>query len=327
MTQTVHKLVILGSGPAGYTAAVYAARAGLKPVLIAGPQVGGQLTTTDEIENWPGDPVRLTGTELMDRMKEHALKYGTEFVTDTITAVDFQNRPFTLTGNKGTYQAHSVILATGASAKWLGLESEDYFRKHGGVSACAVCDGFMASFYEVAVIGGGNTALEEALYLSNISPKVHLIHRRNAFRGERILHDRLERKVAEGKIVLHTPYVVEEFVGDENGLAAVRLVKSDQATEADADKPQTFDLPVGMAFVSIGHHPNTEIFQGQLEMTNGYLNVKSGNARYTTQTSVPGVFAAGDVADFTYRQAITSAGAGCQAALDAEYFLADLGVE
>lgn len=312
---TVNKLIILGSGPAGHTAAVYAARAGLEPVIIAGPQLGGQLTTTDEIENWPGAFERTTGTALMDNMRQHALNMGAQLVQDIITSVDFSQRPFTLTGYAGTYQAQAVILATGASAKYLGLPSEEEYKGR-GISACAVCDGFFYSGLEVAVIGGGNTAIEEALYLTGICSKVHLIHRRNEFRGEKILQKRLHQKVAEGKVVLHTPYTVKEFVGDAAGLTGVTITHREDGSE------QT--LNVSGAFVSIGHHPNTEIFAGQLEMTEGYLNVQGTGRRYTTQTSVPGVFAAGDVADFTYRQAITSAGAGCQAALDAEYYLASL---
>lgn len=307
----IHNLIILGSGPAGYTAAVYAARAGLNPVLISGPQVGGQLTTTDEIENWPGAFERTTGQALMDNMRKHAVAMGTEFIQDTITSVDFSKRPFTLTGST-TYQAQAVIIATGASAKYLGLESETLYKGR-GVSACAVCDGFFYSGAEVAVIGGGNTAIEEALYLSKICSKVHLIHRRNEFRGEKILHDRLQAQVEAGNIVLHTPYVVVQFCGDNNGLTGLKI--------SNVTTQEITELPVMGAFVSIGHHPNTEIFAGQLAMTNGYINVQGTGTRYTTQTSVPGVFAAGDVADFTYRQAITSAGAGCQAALDAEFFL------
>lgn len=313
---TVNKLIILGSGPAGYTAAVYAARAGLEPTLIAGPQVGGQLTTTDEIENWPGAFEKTTGTALMNDMKQHALNMGTNFVADTIKEVDLSQRPFKLVGSKGEYFTQALIIATGASAKYLGLESETKF-KGMGISACAVCDGSFYRGEEVAVIGGGNVAIEEALYLSGICKKVHLIHRRNEFRGEKILQNRLHEKVKEGKIELHTPYVVQEFKGDAAmGLNTVVIENVQDSTVKE--------IAVPGAFVSIGHTPNTGIFAGQLEMTQGYINVKAGGARYATQTSVPGVFAAGDVSDFTYRQAITSAGAGCQAALDAEYYLSEL---
>lgn len=313
---TVHKVIILGSGPAGYTAAVYAARAGLSPVLISGPQIGGQLTTTDEIENWPGAFERTTGTTLMDNMRKHAESFDTQFIVDTIQSVDFSTKPYILVG-KDTYQAHSVIIATGASAKYLGMESEEKF-KGLGVSACAVCDGFFYQDKEVAVIGGGNTALEEALYLANICSKVHLVHRRNQFRGEKILQQRLDKKVAEGKIVLHTPYTVAEFTGDHlMGLEGLDLT--------NVETGDTKHIAVAGAFVSIGHSPNTSIFEGQLAMKHGYITVKGSNTRYNTQTSVPGVFAAGDVMDYTYRQAITSAGTGCQAALDAEYYLSEIG--
>ncbi|WP_222985505.1 thioredoxin-disulfide reductase [Psittacicella gerlachiana] len=310
------KVIILGSGPAGYTAAVYAARAGLEPVLISGPQVGGQLTTTDEIENWPGAFEKTTGTLLMNNMRQHALNMGTEIIADTVKKVDLSTRPFKLYGAKEEYSTKALIIATGASAKYLGLESETKY-KGMGISACAVCDGFFYKNAEVAVVGGGNVALEEALYLSGIASKVHLIHRRQEFRGEKILQKRLADKVAEGKIVLHLDSVVKEFLGDPNiGLQSITL-------ENVNDKSET-NLPVAGAFISIGHHPNTEIFEGQLDMTKGYINVKAGGERYSTQTSVAGVFAAGDVADHTYRQAITSAGAGCQAALDAEYYLSQL---
>ncbi|RIY32425.1 thioredoxin-disulfide reductase [Psittacicella melopsittaci] len=310
------KVIILGSGPAGYTAAVYAARAGLDPVLISGPQVGGQLTTTDEIENWPGAFEKTTGTMLMSNMRQHALNMGTEIIADTIKKVDLSSRPFKLYGASEEYSTQALIIATGASAKYLGLESETKY-KGMGISACAVCDGFFYKNGEVAVIGGGNVALEEALYLSGIANKVHLIHRRQEFRGEKILQKRLADKVAEGKIVLHLDSVVKEFKGDPAmGLKSIVL---ENVKDHSLD-----ELAVDGAFVSIGHHPNTEIFAGQLEMTKGYINVKAGGERYSTQTSVPGVFAAGDVADHTYRQAITSAGAGCQAALDVEHFLSQL---
>lgn len=314
---TIHKVIILGSGPAGYSAAIYAARAGLKPIIISGPQPGGQLTTTDEIENWPGRYERTTGMFLMDNMKQHALNLGVELVSDTITEVDFSERPFTLKGYNGEYKSETVIICTGASAQYLGLESEQRLAGM-GISACAVCDGFFYSGREVAVVGGGNTALEEALYLSNICKKVHLIHRRTEFRGEKILHERLARRVAEGKIELQTPYVVEEFLGDNlSGLSGVRLKNPQDGS--------TKELAVEGAFIAIGHKPNTDIFKDQLEMIHhGYIKVKHTGERYTTMTSVPGVFAAGDVADYTYRQAITSAGSGCQAALDAEHFLEEV---
>ncbi|MFC6276300.1 thioredoxin-disulfide reductase [Psittacicella hinzii] len=316
---TTKKLIILGSGPAGYTAAVYAARAGLEPVLISGPQIGGQLTTTDEIENWPGAFERTTGRELMDSMKKHAINMGTEFITDTIKAVDFSQKPFKLIGAKDEYLAQAVIIATGASAKYLGLPSEEKF-KGMGISACAVCDGFFYKNQEVAVVGGGNVAIEEALYLAGICKKVHLIHRRHEFRGEKILQKRLADKVAEGKIELHLPYVVNEFKGDmAQGLQEIVL--------NNVEDNSTKTIAVPGAFISIGHHPNTEIFTDQLAMTQGYIDVQGTGKRYTTMTSVPGVFAAGDVSDFTYRQAITSAGSGCQAALDAEHYLAHLEAE
>ncbi|CAH0525812.1 thioredoxin-disulfide reductase [Vibrio hippocampi] len=313
MADTKHcKLLILGSGPAGYTAAVYAARANLNPVLVTGMQQGGQLTTTTEVENWPGDAEGLTGPGLMERMKEHAEKFETEIVFDHINQVDFSSRPFKLFGDSQAYTADAVIISTGASAMYLGLESEEAFKGR-GVSACATCDGFFYRNQKVAVVGGGNTAVEEALYLSNIASEVHLIHRRDSFRAEKILVKRLMDKVENGNIVLHTDRTLEEVVGDEMGVTGVRI------KDTQSDAIEQFDV-MG-AFIAIGHQPNTELFADQLEMNNGYIIVNSGLAGNATQTSIPGVFAAGDVMDHNYRQAITSAGTGCMAALDAERFL------
>lgn len=313
MSEVKHcQLLILGSGPAGYTAAVYAARANLKPVLVTGIQQGGQLTTTTEVENWPGDANDLTGPVLMDRMKEHAEKFDTEIVFDHINSVDFSKRPFTLTGDSQVFTADAVILATGASAKYIGLPSEEEFMGR-GVSACATCDGFFYRGKEVAVVGGGNTAVEEALYLANIASKVHLVHRRETFRSEKILTDRLMDKAENGNIQLHLNSTLQEVVGDQMGVTGVKL----EGTNGNSDS----DLAVDGVFIAIGHQPNTGIFEGQLAMENGYLKVQSGLQGNATQTSVPGVFAAGDVFDQHYRQAITSAGSGCMAALDAERFL------
>ncbi|UUM31605.1 thioredoxin-disulfide reductase [Vibrio japonicus] len=306
------KLLILGSGPAGYTAAVYAARANLNPVLVTGMQQGGQLTTTTEVENWPGDPEGLTGPALMDRMKEHAERFETEILFDHINEVDFSERPFRLKGDSGEYTCDALIISTGASAKYLGLESEEAFKGR-GVSACATCDGFFYRNQKVAVVGGGNTAVEEALYLSNIASEVHLIHRRDSFRSEKILIDRLMDKVENGNIILHTDRTLEEVIGDDMGVTGVRI----KDTKSDA----TEQLDVMGAFIAIGHQPNTSMFEGQLEMKNGYIVVQSGLDGNATQTSIPGIFAAGDVMDHNYRQAITSAGTGCMAALDAERFL------
>ncbi|KQA27838.1 thioredoxin reductase [Vibrio metoecus] len=310
------KLLILGSGPAGYTAAVYAARANLKPVLVTGMQQGGQLTTTTEVENWPGDAEGLTGPALMDRMKEHAERFDTKIVFDHINAVDLSSRPFRLTGDSQEYTCDALIISTGASAKYLGLESEEAFKGR-GVSACATCDGFFYRNQKVAVVGGGNTAVEEALYLSNIAAEVHLIHRRDSFRSEKILIDRLMEKVANGNIVLHTHRTLDEVLGDDMGVTGVRL--------KDTQTDQTENLDVMGVFIAIGHQPNSQIFEGQLEMKNGYIVVKSGLEGNATQTSIEGVFAAGDVMDHNYRQAITSAGTGCMAALDAERYLDSLG--
>ncbi|MGD8232993.1 thioredoxin-disulfide reductase [Vibrio sp. TRT 1302] len=305
-------LLILGSGPAGYTAAVYAARANLKPVLITGMQQGGQLTTTTEVENWPGDPEGLTGPNLMERMKEHAERFETEILFDHINQVDLSQRPFRLIGDNGEYTCDALIISTGASAKYLGLESEEAFKGR-GVSACATCDGFFYRNQKVAVVGGGNTAVEEALYLSNIASAVHLIHRRDTFRAEKILINRLMDKVANGNIVLHTDRTLEEVVGDDMGVTGVRI--------KDTQSESVEQIDVMGAFIAIGHQPNTAIFEGQLEMKDGYIVVQSGLEGNATQTSIAGVFAAGDVMDHNYRQAITSAGTGCMAALDAERYL------
>lgn len=306
------RLLILGSGPAGYTAAVYAARANLNPVLLTGMQAGGQLTTTTEVENWPGDPHGLTGPALMDRMKAHAETFNTEILFDHIHTVDFQQRPFILTGDNGQYSCDALIIATGASAKYLGLPSEETYNGR-GVSACATCDGFFYRNQKVAVVGGGNTAVEEALYLANIASEVHLVHRRDTFKAEKILVDRLMAKIAAGNIILHTHRELEEILGDNMGVNGMRLKSTNgQPTE---------DVAVAGVFIAIGHKPNTDIFAGQLEMNGGYLKVQSGTEGNATQTSIEGVFAAGDVSDHIYRQAITSAGTGCMAALDAERYL------
>ncbi|MCC8380891.1 thioredoxin reductase [Xenorhabdus stockiae] len=306
------KLIILGSGPAGYTAAVYAARANLSPVLITGVEKGGQLTTTTEVENWPGDPEGLTGPGLMERMFQHAEKFQTEIVSDHIRKVDFSKKPFHLYGDDQEYSCDALIIATGASARYLGLPSEEEFKGR-GVSACATCDGFFYRKQKVAVVGGGNTAVEEALYLANIASEVHLIHRRDTFRSEKILIDRLMDKVKNGNIILHTDRTLDEVLGDEMGVTGVRI--------RDTKSDNTEELDVAGVFIAIGHSPNTDIFAGQLELENGYIKVQSGLHGNATQTSIPGIFAAGDVMDHVYRQAITSAGTGCMAALDAERFL------
>ncbi len=307
-----HKLIIVGSGPAGYAAAVYAARANLKPVIITGLEQGGQLMTTTEVENWPGDPGDLQGPELMARMLEHAEKFDTQVVFDYINSVELGERPFTLKGDQATYTCDSLIIATGASAKYLGLESEEAF-KGKGVSACATCDGFFYRDQPVAVVGGGNTAVEEALYLSNIASKVYLVHRRDALRSEKILQDRLMEKAKNGNVELVWNHEVDEVLGDDMGVTGLR-VKSTQGNG-------TQDLKVQGVFIAIGHKPNTQIFEGQLDMQHGYITVESGQQGNATQTSVEGVFASGDVMDHIYRQAITSAGTGCMAALDAERYL------
>ncbi|GLX82270.1 thioredoxin-disulfide reductase [Thalassotalea eurytherma] len=304
-------LLILGSGPAGYTAAVYAARANLNPVMITGMQQGGQLTTTTEVENWPGDANDLTGPDLMVRMQQHAEKFDTEIIFDHIEEVDLESRPFKLKGSE-EYTCDALIICTGASAQYLGLPSEEAFMGK-GVSACATCDGFFYRNQKVAVVGGGNTAVEEALYLSNIASEVHLVHRRDTFRSEKILTQRLMDKVENGNIVLHLDRTLDEVLGDDMGVTGVRL----KDTNSDA----TEEIDVSGTFIAIGHKPNTDIFKGQLDMKDGYLTINSGTNGNATQTSVEGVFAAGDVADHIYRQAITSAGAGCMAALDAERYL------
>jgi len=306
------RLLILGSGPAGWTAALYAARANLKPLLITGMQPGGQLTTTTEVENWPGGAHDLQGPGLMEQMQAHAERFETEVVYDHIHIADLSKRPFTLTGDTGVYTCDALIIATGATARYLGLPSEEAYKGR-GVSACATCDGFFHRGREVAVVGGGNTAVEEALYLSNIASKVWLVHRRDTLRAERILQDRLAAKIAAGTIVPVWHHAVEAVLGDDRGVTGVRLT-----SVLDGAKR---DIAVGGAFIAIGHSPSTELFQGQLEMNNGYLKIRSGLDGGATQTSVEGVFAAGDVADQHYRQAITSAGFGCMAALDAERFL------
>ncbi|HET8765143.1 MAG TPA: thioredoxin-disulfide reductase [Rhodanobacter sp.] len=306
------RLLILGSGPAGYTAAVYAARANLKPVQVTGLQQGGQLTTTTDVDNWPGDVEGLQGPVLMQRMAKHAERFATETVFDEISKVDLSQRPFKLTGDWGEYTADALIIATGATAKYLGIPSEEKF-KGKGVSACATCDGFFFRDQEVAVIGGGNTAVEEALYLANIASKVYLVHRRDSLRAEKIMQDKLFEKAAAGRIELVWNHTVEEILGDDSGVTGVRV--------KDVHSGATRDIAVTGFFVAIGHTPNTKIFEGQLAMHDGYLKIHSGQSGMATMTSVEGVFAAGDVADHIYRQAVTSAGFGCMAALDAERWL------
>ena len=313
MTQTKHtRLLILGSGPAGWTAAVYAARANLKPVVVTGMQMGGQLMTTTEVDNWPGDAHGLMGPDLMARMQAHAERFDTEVVFDHIHTADLSKRPFKLSGDSGEYTADALIIATGATAKYLGIPSEEAFKGR-GVSACATCDGFFYKDQDVAVIGGGNTAVEEALYLSNIARKVYLVHRRDTLRAEKIMQDKLFAKIESGKIEAVWHHTVDEVLGNDAGVTGMR-VKS-------VLDGSTREIPVHGFFVAIGHSPNTSLFDGQLAMKNGYLTIQTGLDGNATQTSVPGVFAAGDVADQVYRQAITSAGFGCMAALDAEKFL------
>jgi thioredoxin reductase (NADPH) len=312
MTNKHAKVLILGSGPAGYTAAVYAARANLNPLLITGIAQGGQLMTTTEVDNWPADVHGVQGPELMQRFLEHAERFKTEIVFDHINKVDFAKRPFVLTGDSGIYTCDALIIATGASAKYLGLPSEQEFMGK-GVSACATCDGFFYRDQVTCVIGGGNTAVEEALYLSNIARKVYLVHRRDKFRAEPILVDKMMQRVAEGKIELKLFKTLDQVLGDSTGVTGIRL----KDTQTGASE----DIELKGCFIAIGHQPNTEIFQGQLEMKDGYILTKSGLAGFATMTSVPGVFAAGDVQDHVYRQAITSAGTGCMAALDAQRFL------
>jgi len=306
-----HPLIILGSGPAGYTAAIYAARANLKPVIITGMQQGGQLTTTTEVENWPAGHAELQGPELMQNMLEHAERFDTEVVFDHIHEANLKQRPFTLKGSN-TYTCDALIIATGASAQYLGLDSEEAFMGR-GVSACATCDGFFYRDQKVAVVGGGNTAVEEALYLSNIASEVFLVHRRDSLRSEKVLQDRLMEKAKNGNITLVWNHTLEEVLGDDAGVTGLRLKSTETAQESQVD--------VQGVFIAIGHKPNTDIFAEQLDMAGGYIKINSGTEGNATQTSVAGVFAAGDVADHVYRQAITSAGAGCMAALDAERFL------
>jgi thioredoxin reductase (NADPH) len=318
MSEVQHRrLIILGSGPAGYTAAVYAARANLNPMLITGLQQGGQLTTTTDVDNWPGDVEGLQGPDLMVRMQQHAERFDTEMVFDHINDVDLQQRPFTLKGDSGTYTCDSLIICTGASAQYLGLESEEAF-KGKGVSACATCDGFFYRGKKVAVIGGGNTAVEEALYLANIAEHVTLVHRRDKLRSEKILQDKILEKAANGNISIEWDHQLDEVLGDDMGVTGMRIKSTKDGS--------TKDLDLAGVFIAIGHKPNTDIFAGQLDMKDGYLTVESGSNGNATQTSVKGVFAAGDVSDHIYRQAITSAGTGCMAALDAERFLDDLEV-
>jgi len=318
MTTPKHsRLIILGSGPAGYSAAVYAARANLKPVLITGLAQGGQLMTTTDVDNWPGDVEGLQGPALMERMQKHAERFDTEIVFDHIHTADLKAKPIRLVGDSGEYTCDALIIATGATAKYLGLDSEEKFKGQ-GVSACATCDGFFYRDQEVAVIGGGNTAVEEALYLSNIAKKVTVVHRRDKFRGEKILQDKLMTKQQAGKVEVVWNHAVDEVLGDDKGVTGVRI--------KHVDDGKTRDLSVHGMFVAIGHAPNTEIFAGQLDMKNGYIVIKTGIEGGATETSVPGVFAAGDVADQVYRQAVTSAGFGCMAALDAEKYLDKLGL-
>jgi len=312
MSDTRHsRVIILGSGPAGYSAAVYTARANLKPLLITGMQAGGQLTTTTEVDNWPGDVHGLTGPALMERMKEHAERFETEIVFDHINQVDFSKKPYSLTGDSGVYTCDALIIATGASARYLGLPSEEAFMGK-GVSACATCDGFFYRNKPVAVVGGGNTAVEEALYLANIASTVTLIHRRETFRAEKILIDKLHARVAEGKIILKLNATLDEVLGDNMGVTGARLKNNDGSFD---------ELKVDGVFIAIGHTPNTSLFEGVLEAKDGYLVVQGGREGNATATNIEGIFAAGDVADHVYRQAITSAGAGCMAALDAERYL------
>lgn len=306
------RVLIIGSGPAGYTAAVYAARANLNPVLITGLEQGGQLMTTTEVDNWPGDVDGLMGPALMERMQKHAERFNTEIIFDYINKADLSKRPFTLTGDSGTYTCDALIIATGASAMYLGLPSEEAFKGR-GVSGCATCDGFFYRGKAVAVVGGGNTAVEEALYLSNIASHVTVVHRRDKFRSEKILSDQLIEKSKTGNVSIEWNHEVDEVLGDASGVTGVRIKNTQDGT--------TKDIDVMGVFIAIGHKPNTDIFQGQLDMEHGYLKTKGGREANATMTNVPGVFAAGDVADHVYRQAITSAGAGCMAALDAERFL------
>ena len=308
------RVLIVGSGPAGYSAAVYAARANLNPVMVSGLEQGGQLMTTTDVDNWPGDHDGLQGPDLMERMKDHALRFNTEIINDHITSVDFSKRPFTLKGGETTYTADAVIISTGATAQYLGLDSEDAYKGR-GVSACATCDGFFYRGQKVAVIGGGNTAVEDAIYLSNIADHVTVVHRRDKFRSEKILSDQLMEKAKNGNVTIEWNHNLEEVLGDDMGVTGLKLRGNDGSSK---------ELDVHGVFIAIGHTPNTGIFEGQIEINNGYIKVQAGLEGNATQTSVEGVFAAGDVADHIYRQAVTSAGSGCMAALDAERFLDNL---
>lgn len=307
-----HSLIILGSGPAGYTAAVYAARANLNPVLIAGLQPGGQLTTTTEVDNWPGEHAGIEGPDLMERMRQHAERFNTRIISDQIVETNLQQHPFVLKGDSATYTCDALIIATGASAQYLGLPSEEAF-KGKGVTACATCDGFFYRNLPVVVIGGGNTAVEDALYLTHIASHVTVVHRRDQFRSEKILSDKINAKAAEGMVTIEWFHVLDEVLGDKKGVTGIRI--------KDVRDGSTKEISAEGVFIAIGHSPNTSIFEGQLEMKDGYLKTKSGSEGFATQTSIPGVFAAGDVQDHVYRQAITSAGTGCMAALDAERYL------
>ena len=316
MSENKHcRVLILGSGPGGYTASLYAARANLSPVLITGIEQGGQLMTTTDVDNWPGDIEGLQGPDLMSRMLKHVERFDTEVIFDQIHTAELNEKPFKLTGDSGTYTCNALVVATGASAKYLGLPSEEAF-KGKGVSACATCDGFFYRGQEVAVIGGGSTAVEEALYLSNLASKVTIVHRRDQFRAEKILADRLKEKAENGNVVIEWDHELDEVLGDDTGVTGMRIKHS----KSDATK----DIDLKGVFIAIGHQPNTSIFEGQLDMNNGYIRVKSGQGGQATMSSIPGVFAAGDVADHVYRQAITSAGSGCMAALDAEAYLDDI---
>ncbi len=316
MSENKHcRVLILGSGPGGYTASLYAARANLSPVLITGIEQGGQLMTTTDVDNWPGDIEGLQGPDLMSRMLKHVERFDTEVIFDQIHTAELNEKPFKLTGDSGTYTCDALVIATGASAKYLGLPSEEAF-KGKGVSACATCDGFFYRGQEVAVIGGGSTAVEEALYLSNLASKVTIVHRRDQFRAEKILADRLKEKAENGNVVIEWDHELDEVLGDDTGVTGMRIKHS----KSDATK----DIDLKGVFIAIGHQPNTSIFEGQLDMNNGYIRVKSGQDGQATMSSIHGVFAAGDVADHVYRQAITSAGSGCMAALDAEAYLDDI---
>jgi thioredoxin reductase (NADPH) len=314
-TEKHARLLILGSGPAGYTAAIYAARANLKPVLITGLEQGGQLMTTTDVDNWPGDADGVQGPDLMERMRRHAERFHTEIIFDHIHTADLKTRPFRLTGDNGVYTCDALIIATGASAKYLGLPSEEKYKGR-GVSACATCDGFFYKDQRVAVVGGGNTAVEEAIYLANIAAHVTVVHRRDRFRAEAILVDHLMERVKQGKVTIEWNHVVDEILGDDKGVTGLRI----KATQDGRTK----EIPVQGVFIAIGHAPNTQLFEGQLEMENGYIVTRAGRNGNATATSIPGVFAAGDVQDHVYRQAVTSAGSGCMAALDAERYLASL---